>query len=437
MQSSGQRIRAHQVRYDGDNSIGAGAAGRRAGAQPAGSDMAKIRVSLDAGAVPSQPTGAGRYVLSIAGALSCRDDVELVLLCRKGDSKRWQEIAPGAAVREVFPRARPVRLAWEQIRLGRMLATLDVDVHHGPHYTMPSQAAVPVVVTVHDLTFIENPQWHEPLKVAFFRRAIERAARDAASIVCVSDRTANSLKAHFSVRGPVVVAPHGIDGSIFTPKEPSSGHDGEILRALGISRSYILFLGTVEPRKSVPVLVKAFDVVSKKYPDLDLVITGKLGWDRNAVMSSLGSSVDPSKIKLTGYVTDEQLPAVLRQASLCAYPALEEGFGLPALEALACATPLVTTSKVPAAELAHGAAWIVDSGSVGEMSPAEYANRLASTICSVLDGEDERESKRKIGLAKSKEWTWQRSAGKHVEAYRLALEAGRTGAGRKANGRRR
>jgi glycosyltransferase involved in cell wall biosynthesis len=383
----------------------------------------KIRVSLDAGAVPSQPTGAGRYVLSIANALSCRDDVDLVLLCRKGDSKRWEEIAPGAAVKEVFPRARPVRLAWEQIRLGRMLATLDVDVHHGPHYTMPSQATVPVVVTVHDLTFVENPQWHQPMKVAFFRRAIERAVRDAASIVCVSDRTASNLKEHFSVKCPVVVAPHGIDGSIFTPREPGAGYDDEVLRELGISRSYILFLGTLEPRKSVPVLVRAFDTVSRKYPDLDLVIAGRTGWDRNAVMGSLGSSVDPSRIKLTGYVSDGQLPAILRKASLCAYPALEEGFGLPALEALACGTPLVTTSKVPAAELAGGAAWIVDGESGGDMSQAEYASRLASTICSVLGDDGERESRRRIGLDSAQGWTWQRSAGKHMEAYRLALEA--------------
>ena len=140
-------------------------------------------------------------------------------------------------------------------------------------------------------------------------------------------------------------------------------------------------------------------------------------------MGSLGSSVDPSRIKLTGYVSDGQLPAILRKASLCAYPALEEGFGLPALEALACGTPLVTTSKVPAAELAGGAAWIVDGESGGDMSQAEYASRLASTICSVLGDDGERESRRRIGLDSAQGWTWQRSAGKHMEAYRLALEA--------------
>ncbi len=118
---------------------------------------APVRVCLDATAVPGRPAGAGRYVLDLAAALSRREDVELTVLCRRGDEARWtfqpgDNLALGRA-----PTQRPLRLVWEQLRLPAILDGLPIDVHHGPHYTMPERASVPQVVTVHDLTLLEHP----------------------------------------------------------------------------------------------------------------------------------------------------------------------------------------------------------------------------------------------------------------------------------------
>ncbi len=380
--------------------------------------MRKLRVSFDAGAIPPQPTGVGRYAFSIANALSGRDDIELSILCRNGDYSRWKDAVPVSSVRRMFPDSRPGRVVVEQLLLGKKLGKMGVNLHHGPHYTMPARAAVPVVVTIHDLTFIENPQWHEPFKVPFFRMAIKKAVSAASAIICVSERTAVSLNTHFTPQCPVVVAHHGIDGTLFNDIEPSVGYDDLVLDSFGISRPYIVFLGTLEPRKSVPMLIEAFNILAREDSELRLVIAGRQGWAMSSVMDALDSSVDPSRIHMLGYVPDEKLPSLLRQAAVCAYPALEEGFGLPALEAMACGTALVTTPNVPAIELAPEVPWIVDSrddASVGE------GERLAAAVRNALSDSEQRTGKIKKGLVSAQEWTWEQSASKHVSAYRMAL----------------
>src|SRR5207245_799906 len=138
------------------------------------------------GAAPAAPAGAGRSTLGLASALADRSDVELTLVSRSDDAERWRELAPDAAVEAVAPAPRPVRLAWEQTRLPLRLRRLPVDVHHGPHYTMPEASSLPRVVTIHDLTFFDHPEWHRRTRVPFFRRAIRVAARHAEALVCVS-----------------------------------------------------------------------------------------------------------------------------------------------------------------------------------------------------------------------------------------------------------
>ena len=136
-----------------------------------------VRLSLDVSAVPAEPAGAGRYTLGLAAALADRRDVQLTLLSRSDDADRWRALAPDASVEAVAPGPRPLRLAWEQTRLPWRLRRLPVEVHHGPHYTMPEASSLPRVVTIHDLTFFDHPEWHQRTRVPFFRRAIRVAAR--------------------------------------------------------------------------------------------------------------------------------------------------------------------------------------------------------------------------------------------------------------------
>ena len=193
-----------------------------------------LRLSLDVSAVPSRPGGAGYYTIELARALCTHPAVDLTLVARRDDSARWRALASDRArVVAAVPGARPARLAFEQVGFPALLRRLDVQVHHGPHYTMPLRAPVPCVVTVHDCTFFDHPEWHQRTKAVFFRRAIRRAAEKAAVIVCVSEVTAQRLHACCTVRGPVTVIPHGVDHVRFTPDEPAPGADDAQLGALG------------------------------------------------------------------------------------------------------------------------------------------------------------------------------------------------------------
>ena len=378
-----------------------------------------MRVTLDVTAVPPSPAGAGRYTLELAAALAVREDPRLVAVARRADAERWRRLAGGRMdVVAPAPSSRPVRLAWEQLALPSLLRRARPDVHHGPHYTMPEHCPVPVVVTIHDCTFFDHPEWHEPVKVRFFRRAIRVAAQRAGALVCVSATTARELEAVCSVTVPVVVAPHGVDHLRFSPNPPAVGSDEDALRRLGIDpgQRFVLFLGTVEPRKDVPTLVRAFSMLADEDRDVALVVAGRRGWKTGPVDDALGASRHRDRIRWTGYVPEDAVPALLRMAAVVAYPSLAEGYGLPALEALACGAPLVTTTGTAMAELAGDAAILV--------TPRDPEG-LAGALAEVLSDADRLATvrRREAGLARAAAFTWEASADRHIEAYRIAAGA--------------
>jgi glycosyltransferase involved in cell wall biosynthesis len=292
---------------------------------------------------------------------------------------------------------------------------LDLEVHHGPHYTMPSRAPLPCAVTIHDCTFFDHPEWHVRTKAVFFRRAIRRAALKAGVLICVSQVTAERLHASCPVRAPIVVAHHGVDHERFGPTEPLPGADRQALEAAGVpfDRPLIVFVGTLEPRKGVVPLIGAFDRLAERERDAVLVLAGQQGWGFEETERSLASARHADRIVRTGYVPDATVPALLRRAAVAACPALEEGFGLPALEALACGAPLVTTDGTAMAEVAEGAAVLVPPGSVTDLADA-----LEGILRS--DSVDER---RRRGIEVAHGYTWEASIARHREAYAMAMTA--------------
>ena len=377
--------------------------------------LKNVRVLLDVSAVPSRPVGAGVYTIQIARSLDTNPEVELLLAARSDHELRWSEIAPNSTVAAEVPTSRPQRLLWEQTKAPSLAKRLNAELWHGPHYTMPARLHIPSVVTIHDLTFFDHPEWHERQKVLFFRRMIRGSAKNASALICVSQHTKDRLTAVLNPSTPIHVASHGVDHARFRPlnRPEEIEADLNLLAHNGVRPPYIAFVGTLEPRKDIPSLVEAFAEIASDYQGLSLVIAGSDGWGAKEVRDSVARSGHTTSILRPGYLPAAVLAPFLRRASVVAYPSLEEGFGLPALEALASGAPVVTTTGSAMAEVCGDAALLTPPA-----RPAE----LAAAIAGLLDNKTEAERLRIAGPERASTFTWERATTNHILAYRDALQ---------------
>jgi glycosyltransferase involved in cell wall biosynthesis len=366
---------------------------------------------LDVSAVPARPVGAGVYTVELARGLAGCGELDLHLLTRRNDAPRWNELAPSAAIHAEVPERRPARIAWEQVRAPALASRVGVDLWHSPHYTMPVRLDAPAVVTVHDLTFFDHPEWHERSKVAFFTPMLRASARRAQALIAVSEHTADRLRAVLHPTAPIVVAPHGVDHARFQPAPRGDADDLATLERLGVRPPYLAFAGTLEPRKDLPTLIAAFQRLAPDRPDLRLVIAGRDGWGADAVRDAAAGSGVTTSILRSGWFPGSALPAFFRQSEAVAYPSLEEGFGLPALEALACGAALVTTTGSAMAEVVGDSALLVAPGD---------ERALSATLSRVLDDTTLAGRLRASGPVQAAPFTWEHSIERHLVAYRLA-----------------
>jgi glycosyltransferase involved in cell wall biosynthesis len=372
-----------------------------------------VRIALDASAVPARVTGAGRYVVELARRLPSYAQ-ETTLVTRRGDARRWQEYSPSARVTDLVPEGRVERLLYEAWRLGHSNTARETDVWHSPHYTMPHRCVAPTVVTIHDMTFFTNPEWHERSKVAFFRHAIAYSATHARVLVSVSDFTARQLDEFVRVHVPVVVAPHGVDLEAFDVHDTG---DAAVFRSHGLALDvpYVLYLGTLEPRKGLEALLGAFATLAAEDADVELWLAGQTGWAMKDFDGAVMNHPGASRIRRLGFVAEELVAPLLRRSRVVAYPSRGEGFGLPVLEALACGALVVTTSETVMAEIGSHAVWLARPGDA--MSLAEQLG-----VVLALDPEH-RAQRSRVARARAEEFSWDYSLTQHLKAYEVARGA--------------
>ena len=367
-----------------------------------------MKLGLDVSAVPNRPAGAGRYIMELAKRVPLVGP-EVTLLTRHSDTARWLRMNSARLVVADIPDSRPARLIYERFLLGRSETVRSLDVLHSPHYTMPHGSKTPVVVTIHDMTYFTNPQWHEKSKVQLFKRSIAYASTHAAAIVAVSDYTARQLHEFAPARCPVVVAPHGVDLQRFNP---TSNHAFDVSSLSGSSAPYVFFVGTLEPRKGVDVLLRAFDEVADSDPDIELWIAGQKGWGDSKITDELQSLRHAQRVRMLGYVSDDALEDLFRQARVVAYPSRGEGFGLPVIEALACGAVVITTRNTVMAELVGDAATTVDIGDAAQLASAIIRLHTA--------GDAERTEIQRLGRLHAERYTWEACIARHLRAYEIA-----------------
>ncbi|MEH1128616.1 glycosyltransferase family 4 protein [Micromonospora sp. CPCC 206061] len=372
------------------------------------------RVLVDATSVPADRGGVGRYVDGLLGSLGklIGTGIELAVVALRTDVERYGRMLPAAEV-IAAPAAvthRPARLAWEQTGLPLLAQQTGAQVLHSPFYTCPLRAGCPVTVTVHDATFFTEPEHYDKSRRTFFRSAIKTALRRADRVIVPSKATRDELIRLLDADPTRIdVAYHGVDHAAFHP--PTDEEKARVRARLGLGGSeYVAFLGAKEPRKNVPNLIRGWaQAVRDRSEPPALVIAGGQGHDDDI---DRAVAEVPAHLRLLrpGYLRYADLPGFLGGAMVAAYPSYGEGFGLPILEAMACAAPVLTTPRLSLPEVGG------DAVAYTSEDPAQIATDLGA----LLDDEARRLALAKAGFDRAKEFTWESSAEVHVAAWRRA-----------------
>jgi len=366
------------------------------------------RVLIDATAVPADRGALGRYVDGLVIAL-CKAGADLAVACQRNDEERYGRLVPDARV-VAGPAAiahRPARLAWEQTGLPLVAQQVGADVLHVPHYTMPLRPGVPVVVTIHDLTFFTDPDAHSPVSATFYKSAIRTSVRRATRLLVPSKATRDELVRVLGADPTRIdVAYHGVDHSLF--HQPSPEQTRQVSDRLGLhGQLYVAYLGGLEPRKNVPALITGWAAAVTDLPDPPaLVLAGGSGWSDE--VDDVVAQV-PAHLRLVrpGYLRFSDLPGYLGGALVVAYPSRGEGFGLPVLEAMACGAPVLTTHRTSLPE--------VGGDAVAYTEPD--AESIQAGLRALLDDPVRREALGTAGHARALEFTWAASAEAHLASY--------------------
>jgi len=285
------------------------------------------------------------------------------------------------------------------------------DLFHGPDVIAPPLTGARTVVTVHDLSFLRHPRFHRPLNRWNLRLIMPYVVRRAAAVIADSQSTRHDL---IELVGAAPQKVHVIFPGVAPAYRvlPASEARAHVRRRFGLDEGYILFVGTIEPRKNLDTLVEACRRLSWPAP---LVIAGSVGWRAADIHRRLQSLQQQGHVRLLGYVPDEDLPALFNAARVFAYPSWYEGFGLPVLEAMACGTPVVTSNVSSLPEVAGPAALLV--------APAD-AQALADALARLLHDEALAADLRERGLARTPGFSWQRTVRETAALYRQLAGGG-------------
>ena len=305
------------------------------------------------------------------------------------------------------------RILWEQALLPLSVRRRSLDLLHGAVNVTPLFGLCPTVVTIHDLSFMRYPQAFPAMQRTYLRSQVRRSARRARHVIAVSRATRDDIVALFGVPPQrIAVVYNGVD-DVFKPAEP------DLVEAFRRERElpprFVLHLGTLEPRKNLVRLVQAFAQARQRLPgsdDLKLVLAGGKGWDYDDIFAAVERERLQEQVIFPGYIADADLPWLYRAATVFAYPSLLEGFGLPVLEAMACGTPVITSSVSSLPEVAGDAALLIDPASV---------DALAGTLVRVLSDAALASEMRAKGLLQAGRFSWQRTASQTADVYRAAL----------------
>ena len=303
---------------------------------------------------------------------------------------------------------RLVRIAWEQAAWPILAAQDKLDLLHSTAFVTPVLSGIPAVITVFDLSFMHYPDSFPPLQRAYLQSQTARSLRKAQRVITISESGRADVQQLFQVpEDQIDVVLPGVEPQ-FRPLP--TAEVAEFRRCEGLPEKVILHVGTLQPRKNIPVLLEALARI--KRPDLLLVLVGGKGWLYEDIFARVVALGLEKQVRFSGYVDDENLPLWYNAATLLAFPSVYEGFGLPVVEAMACGAPVIAARSSSIPEAGGDAALYFNPNDVEE---------LAAHITAVLDDDDLAVSMRDSGLKQARRFSWQKAGEETARVYKRAL----------------
>jgi len=345
-----------------------------------------MNIALDGMPLASPLTGVGHYTAELARNLAV-----------VAPSDSFTFISPGGFLKR----------RWWSLGLPLHLLRNSYDLFHGTNYEIPFWSRRPTVLTIHDLSMLLSGVHREEL-IGRSRWRLPWMAKRASKIITPSNSIKKELCEAFGIQPDKVAVTPEAPRPVFKRRE-----DPELLRRLGIEGDFILFVGTIEPRKNLRRLIEAFDQMLRNTSlSPKLVIAGGKGWMMDDFNSFINEKGVAHRICLTGYLQDEDLCALYSSCTAFIYPSLYEGFGLPPLEAMACGAPVITSRTPALMETVGSVARLVDPNDIDD---------IARAMTEFLSDKNTREHYADLGSAHVKKFSWKQTARQTLEVYREVL----------------
>ena len=319
----------------------------------------------------------------------------------------------GGSYHDISYAERAANYFYKEYRLPGELSNLGIDVYHSPRdMGMPSPAKLscPSVMTLHDIILIRSASdYYSPRRARMYARRLLKRVREVDHVITVSEFSRRDIIDWSGIGEKKVSVVYNGVSEQFRPVTGETEQE-EVRTRYSLPRRFVLAVGSTEPRKNIRSAIEAFGIIRRVRPDLELVVTG-VDYCRVGPGSAF-AGLELDGVRFAGYVHDFDMPALYSMAEALLFPSLYEGFGLPPLEAMACGTPVVTSSTTSIPEVTDDAAMLIDPASTGE---------LAGALQMVLDSAALREELVAKGLKRAAEFTWERTARETRKIYELVV----------------
>ena len=373
-----------------------------------------MRIGIDGLPLTYVLTGIGHYTNELAQHLALgtgADDIEIISPRAFQPTVNSHKERP-ANLRLARARVGPLTGRWWSIGLPRYLRRHSLDVFHGTNFEVPLQKICPTVLTIHDLSMWLHADKQEKKLVRRAHRRVPLMARAATRIITPTESVRQEVHQYLKIPLDTIVAVPEAARDCFRPL--ALAQTIEIRNRLGVREDFLLFVGTIEPRKNLATLLRAFEEVLRiRRQPLQLVIAGRKGWLVDRLFDSLKRSPVAEHILLTGYLTDQDLCALYSCCAAFVYPSICEGFGLPPLEAMACGAPVIA-SRIPSIEEV--------TGSAAHLFTLDNAGALSSAILDLLSSDLMRKTLSAAGAKRAAEFSWTSTARATRSVYTEAIE---------------